>query len=143
MGKPAISGNSITVPSDLKYLVDVDNFVEGLLREWGLDESTVADIAISVSELVNNAVEHGNDPPAGGDGERLVKVTVGRLANTVKVSVSDRGHGFDPTEIDDPLADENLLKAAGRGIFIVRNLMDEVDIKTTPDGTVVTITKNL
>ncbi len=143
MDKPAISGNSITVPSDLKYLVDVDNFVEAFLRDWGLNESTVADIAISVSELVNNAVEHGNATKVSADDDRAVKVTVRKIANAVKISVADRGHGFDPTEIDDPLADENLLKAAGRGIFIVRNLMDEVDVKTTPDGTVVTITKNV
>lgn len=143
MDKPAISGNTITVPSDLNYLVDVDNFVEGFLREWGLDDSVVADIAISVSELVNNAVEHGSAAKTSPEDDRTVKVTVSKVANAIKVSVTDQGSGFDPTEIDDPLAEENLLKAAGRGIFIVRNLMDEVDIKTTPEGTVVTITKNL
>ena len=143
MDKPAISGNSILVPSDLKYLVDVDNFVEAFLRDWGLNESTVADIAISVSELVNNAVEHGNATKVSADDDRAVKVTVRKIASAVKISVADQGHGFDPTKIEDPLAEENLLKAAGRGIFIVRNLMDEVDVKTTPDGTVVTITKNV
>jgi len=56
MKRPVIKGNTIVVPSSHDYLPTVDEFVEGILRGWGTDESVIADIAISVSELVNNAI---------------------------------------------------------------------------------------
>ncbi len=137
MKKPTITGNTIAIPSNQEYLADVDIFVEGLLRGMGADESVIADIAISVSELVNNAISHGNQ----GDDEAPVKVTVTKINGRVEVAITDRGKGFDPTEIDDPIADENLLKQVGRGIFIVRSLMDGVDVKTSDGFTTVTISK--
>ncbi|MFQ6008386.1 MAG: ATP-binding protein [Candidatus Zixiibacteriota bacterium] len=137
MNKPKISGNTITIPSQEKFLVTVDEFVERFLKRHVSDESVIADIAISVSELVINAITHagGNSP------DKLIVVEIGKTNSEVKISVSDQGHGFNPNEIDDPLADENLLKETGRGIFIVRSLMDTVDIKTSEQGTTVTITK--
>jgi len=60
MRKPIISGNTISIPSDLEYLSVVDEFIEGLLRGYGTSESIIADIAISVSELLNNSINHGN-----------------------------------------------------------------------------------
>ncbi len=137
MNKPVITGNTIIVPSSLEYLTDVDVFVEGVLRGYGADESIIADIAISVSELVNNAVNHG----AKSDEAKLVKIEILRSNDSVSISVSDQGQGFSPDEIADPLADENLLKEVGRGIFIVRSLMDKVDIETGNTGTTITITK--
>jgi serine/threonine-protein kinase RsbW len=137
MDKPTIIGNSIAIPSDQEYLTDVDVFVEGLLRGFGADESIIADIAISVSELVNNAIFHGNRAAF----DRPVKVMCEKENGSVSISVTDEGGGFDPEAIADPISDENLLKDVGRGIFIVRSLMDEVDIAATDTGTTVTITK--
>jgi serine/threonine-protein kinase RsbW len=139
MKKPVIAGNSITIPSDAEYLTDVDIFVEGILRGWGVDESTLADIAISVSELVNNAINHGNKL----DANKNVFLTISRDENTVRIAVKDQGTGFDPTRIANPLAEENLLLDAGRGIFIVNTLMDKVDVDATDGGTTITITKSL
>ena len=50
------------------------------------------------------------------------------------VRVLDQGEGFDPEEIADPLAPENLLKASGRGIFFMRSFMDDVTIKRAAEG---------
>lgn len=139
MSKPTITGNTITVPSNTDHLADVDLFVEGILRGYGIDESIIADIAISVSELVNNAICHGNKLNEG----KTVTVAVSRVNGTVSIAVTDQGDGFNPQEINDPLADENLLKDVGRGVFIVRQLMDNVDITATANGTTVTITKTI
>ncbi|MFH1372917.1 MAG: ATP-binding protein [bacterium] len=139
MDKPVISDNSISIPASLKYLTDVDEFVEGFLRRHGAEESAIADIAISVSELINNAVAHGSASLP----EQPIVVTIDRTDGLIKIGVSDPGSGFDPDSIDDPLADENLLKEAGRGIFIVRSLMDSVVIETSGRGTTVIITKQL
>jgi len=139
MDKPVISGNKIKIPTDLKYLTDVDDFIEGFLRDCGAEESVVADIAISVSELVNNAVAHGSRYAP----DQPIIITIDKMNGAVTITVSDHGTGFNPDDIADPLADENLLKEAGRGIFIVRSLMDAVDINASGQGTTVTITKAL
>ena len=137
MTKPIIKGDTIKVPSSPEFLPDVDGFLEGTLRGYGVDESAVADIAISVSELVNNAIVHGNKVSP----HKMVTVRISRARKTVTVSVSDEGGGFDPTDVPNPLADENLLHEVGRGLFIVRSLMDKVDVQTTGTGTTVVITK--
>jgi serine/threonine-protein kinase RsbW len=139
MDKPVISGNTIKIPADLKYLTDVDDFIEGFLRDCGAEESVVADIAISVSELVNNAVANGSRYAP----DQPIVISIDKTNGTVTITVSDQGTGFNPDDIADPLADENLLKEAGRGIFIVRSLMDAVDINASGQGTTVTITKAL
>lgn len=137
MDKPQITGNTITIPSNAKFLTDVDEFIEGQLRDWGTVDSVIADIAISVSELVNNAIVHGNK--ASPDG--VVTVSIRRSGNTVTIDVADEGGGFNPAEIDDPLKDENLLKEVGRGIFIVESLMDKVDVRVGDRGTTISISK--
>jgi len=139
MDKPIISGDTITVPSSQDYLADVDLFIEGTLRGYGLEESVIADIAISVSELVNNAILHGNKLSS----EKVVKVSICRECAEVQISVSDQGTGFDPCCVQDPLESENLLREVGRGIFIVRSLMDIVDIKPSASGTTIVISKTI
>lgn len=137
MMKPVIKGNCISIPSNQEYLSDVDVFVEGLLRGFGAGESAVADIAISVSELVNNAILHGNKSAS----DKTVTVTISRSDSCVEISVTDQGTGFDPSDIENPIDDANLMKEVGRGIFIVRSLMDQVEIEASKKGTTIIVTK--
>lgn len=139
MKRPVIKGDTITVPSHPEYLTDVDAFLEGTLRGFGAEESVVADIAISVSELVNNAIVHGNK----GIVDKKVTVTIARHNRAVVITVSDEGGGFDPTCVQSPLAEENLMKEVGRGLFIVHSLMDQVQVEPSLKGTRVTITKEI
>jgi len=139
MDKPTIKGNTIAIPSDQEFLSDVDVFIEGLLRGFGADESVIADIAISVSELVNNAIFHGNKAAH----DRPVNITCTKTNGTVSISITDEGGGFDPDAIANPISDENLMKDVGRGIFIVKSLMDDVTIAATDTGTTVTIAKTI
>jgi len=139
MQKPQISGNCITIPSNQEFLSDVDMFIEGILRGYGADESIIADIAISVSELVNNAIAHGN----AQNETKNVTVEISKNSDKVSISVQDEGSGFNPNSLDDPLAEENLLKEVGRGIFIVKSLMDSVNIVPSPRGTKITMTKTI
>jgi len=139
MQKPAITDNRIIIPSNQEYLSDVDMFIEGILRGYGADESIIADIAISVSELVNNAINHGN----AKDDSKQVIVEINKNRGIVTISVQDEGAGFDPDCLSDPLAEENLLKEVGRGVFIVKSLMDSVDIRPSLHGTTITMTKSI
>lgn len=139
MEGPVIKGNSITIPSDQDHLVALDEFLEGTLRGFGIDESTIADIAISVTEVVNNGIIHGNK----SDPKKALTLTIDKNNNVLKFVITDEGEGFDPSCVDDPLKEENLLKEVGRGIFIIRSLMDSVDFENTPEGVRVTITKTV
>jgi len=139
MSGPIINNNTITIPSLEDYLPDVDNFVEGILDKYGLDKSVIADIAISVTEVVVNAIIHGNKSIL----EKVVTVTVGKTKTAVEIVITDQGQGFNPDNIDNPIDDANLLKEVGRGIFIVKSLMDDLKIEPSPTGTRFTLIKKL
>jgi serine/threonine-protein kinase RsbW len=100
----------------------------------GLDEDAVHWIGVAVRESVINAIKHGNRE----DAAKIVTVefTFTPLAKPEEliVRVLDQGEGFDPQEIADPLAPENLLKASGRGIFFMRSFMDDVTLKRSSEG---------
>jgi serine/threonine-protein kinase RsbW len=130
----------ITIPSSLDHLPRVDEYVEGKLRELGVDEDRLADIAVSVTEAVTNAVLHGNK----NDLKKKVQVKLKADSSRVEITVEDQGNGFNPESIQSPVEEGNLLKKAGRGIFILKSLMDEVDFIVLPQkGTIVKMVKFL
>ena len=100
----------------------------------GLDEDTIHWIGVAVRESVINAIKHGNRE----NYQKLVTVefTLAPPAQPgeLVVRVVDQGEGFDPGEIADPLAPENLLKSSGRGIFFMRSFMDDVSLRRTDAG---------
>ena len=57
--------------------------------------------------------------------------------------IADQGQGFNPEKVPDPLASENLLRGTGRGIFLIRSLMDEVHFRQLHPGTELTLIKHL
>ena len=104
------------------------------LVQLGLDEDAQHWVGVSVRDSVINAVKHGNryDP----DNQVFVEFTVrpAEEPTELQVVVRDQGQGFDPEELADPLAPENLLKASGRGIFFMRSFMDDVQIRRAAQG---------
>ena len=100
----------------------------------GLDDDTVHWIGVAVRESVINAIKHGNRE----DYAKMVTVefAVTPLAepNQLVVRVLDQGEGFDPDEVADPLAPENILKSSGRGIFFMRSFMDDVVLQRGAQG---------
>ena len=120
----------LEIPSTQNHLAQADKFLEQHLRRRGLDDDLIADLAISATELINNAIVHGNrlDP------DKIVKIILEFQNDHLTISISDQGSGFEPSEIPSPIADENLLKEAGRGIFIVRSLVDDLQIEKNPEG---------
>ena len=133
-------GNSITIPSALDQIVNVDEFVEGWLRRRNVPEDMIVDLAIAITELVNNAIKHGNKK----DLNKMVTVRLLIKDGKAQATIADQGEGFDPETVPSPIAEENLLKEIGRGIFIVKSLMDEVEYSFPEEGgTAVTITKRV
>jgi serine/threonine-protein kinase RsbW len=140
MKKPVIINNAIKIPSSQDYLTDVDSFLEGILRGYGVDESSIADIAISVTEIVNNGIIHGNRSNL----DKEVTVSVNRKNSELEIIIEDEGQGFEPDQIENPIDEKNLMREVGRGIFIVKSLMDKVVFKTSEKkGTKVILTKRI
>ncbi|MEE9443127.1 MAG: ATP-binding protein [candidate division Zixibacteria bacterium] len=140
MSKTEILPDGIIIPSSTDYLAKVDRHLEEKFTQAGIDPSIITDIAISVSELVNNAIMHGN----GSDISKTVEVKFSITSNELRVIITDQGEGFDIETVDNPVDDENLLKEIGRGIFIVKNFVDDLIVsQAQTGGTQVEIVKKL
>jgi serine/threonine-protein kinase RsbW len=140
MSKPRLFPDGMAIPSSTDHLAEVDRYLEEKLAEAGVDSSVITDIAISVSELVNNAILHGN----GSDASKDVDIRFSITPSELRVVVCDQGQGFDLEQVDDPVNDDNLLREVGRGIFIVKNFVNEVNVtRSSSGGTCVEIVKKL
>ncbi len=115
-------------------MIDVVQVVgDAFARGAGLDDDSVHWVGLALRESVVNAMRHGN----GSDRRKRVYVELATLAETtpgVWIRVRDEGPGFDPSALPDPLAPENLLKASGRGIFLIRSFMDELTMQRAAEG---------
>ncbi len=127
----------LVIPSHQDYLAKVDRFAETHLKKLKLSRSDRDDIAIALSEAVNNAIVHGNRM----DPDKKVIIRLYICSRYLRISVTDEGDGFTPSDIPDPRADENLLKASGRGLLIMRHLMDRVTFKPGKKGLQINLDK--
>ena len=93
------------------------------LKDHDFCEGDIFAVHLALEEAFINAVRHGNkmDPAKGVRIDYLVE------ADKVTVSVTDEGNGFDPGAVPDPRYGENLYKPEGRGLFLMRSYMDEVE----------------
>ena len=115
---------SLELPTDLGLIDSAIGYLAGRLREYGYGGSRLTlNFRVGVSEAIANAMIYGN----GRDPAKRVRVEVDLGDDRVAVVVRDEGYGFDPDSVADPTLPENLEAPGGRGIFLIRELMDEVD----------------
>jgi serine/threonine-protein kinase RsbW len=112
----------------------VQSIAEHIARRLGFDEDALHWTTMAVRESVVNAITHGNH----NDPTKLVFVDFSASPQSepaeLIVCVRDQGNGFDPSALKDPLSPENLLKSSGRGIFLIRQFMDDVSIAPARQG---------
>ncbi len=128
------NGNSVRLDfwSDIDMLDLVQVVGDHLGRQAGLDEEALHWVSVAVRESVTNAIRHGNRSDAG---KRVhVEFTYLGAGAGLSIRVRDEGPGFDPECLPDPLAPENLLKPSGRGIFLIKSFMDELELRRAPEG---------
>jgi len=126
--------------STLESVDSAEELAVGLAERAGVDEDELMKIGMAVRESMVNAVVHGNRYNA----HKKVRFTVAANSENFTVRVADEGEGFDFDSLPDPLAPENLLKTSGRGIFLIRSLMDDFQLRhLETGGTEVTLIKNL
>jgi serine/threonine-protein kinase RsbW len=100
----------------------------------GLDEDAQHWVGVAIRESVINAIKHGNGHDAGKHVAVEFATVVEAGIAELTICVRDEGAGFDPSRLANPLAEENLLKASGRGIFLIRNFMDDVQLGRARGG---------
>ena len=132
----------VAIPSGLEWLGVIDKVVEGIVEQLGVCEDDANAIAISVVEAGTNAIQHGH-----AHKEMLPVEFIFDLGDdALCVEVRDRGPGFDVEKALswDPTSPEGLLASRGRGIFIMKSLMDDVSFQILEgEGCRVTLKKLL
>jgi serine/threonine-protein kinase RsbW len=107
--------------------------LKSILDGLHLASSEEHNLLVAASEAVNNAVVHGNKK----DPAKKVLLDINCSDQDVVLEVQDEGRGFNPKNLPNPLLPENLLKPSGRGIHIMKSLMDRVNFDFTSGGTTV------
>jgi len=130
---------SYTLDSTLETVNNAEQTASRMAADCGFDDDDVMKIAMAVREAAVNAVLHGNAYDPG----KKVKLDFERTSGDLVITIRDQGKGIDLKAIPDPLAPENLLKTSGRGIFLIRSFMDEVEIHPSQAGTEIKLIKHV
>lgn len=112
----------ITINSNLKEIEETMEFILELVKPFDVVEEVVFDLKLIMSEILVNAMSHGNlDDPS-----KKIHITYRLENDRINMTVEDEGEGFDYDNVADPLLPENLSKSSGRGIFLIRHLAQYV-----------------
>jgi len=112
----------IQIPSLAENIRIIESFIDNAKDQYQLDDDIYGNIMIAVTESVNNAILHGNN----SESNKSVTLKLELDDNIIKFIISDEGNGFNYETLPDPTSPENLDKIGGRGIFLMKNLCDEV-----------------
>jgi serine/threonine-protein kinase RsbW len=130
----------VTLESQLDSVSLAEEMCTRIAAAAGFDDDDCFKIGMSVREGVINAYNYGSQKQA----DKKIFLTFELTPEKLIVRVQDQGKGFKLEDVPDPLADENLLKSSGRGIFLMRSFMDEFDVqKSDAGGGVIVMAKRL
>jgi serine/threonine-protein kinase RsbW len=114
------------IPSDLSYVLGVNHLVSILLKEFSFPAPDYRiNIPLACDEAITNAMIHGNH----SDPEKKVSIQVYVSSSRIKVRIKDQGEGFDVGQVEDPTEGVNLLRPSGRGVYLMRSIMDTVEYR--------------
>jgi len=112
----------IDIASNPENIVELEAFVDQLKEELDIPDVVYGNILIGLTEAVNNCIFHGNQC----DESKSVKIICRQTDNIITFTATDEGDGFNFKNIPDPTAPENIEKLTGRGIFLMRQLSDNL-----------------
>jgi serine/threonine-protein kinase RsbW len=134
-GEHILYHEHLRIPAILEELHHVYSWADEHLSQTGVAESKRYDIMLALSEAVTNAIRHGCHGLYGDYVDIEVKIT----SNIVNIKVHDCGKGFEPEALPDPTKEENLYVPNGRGVFLIKNLADDVHYDFSDNGTTVSV----
>lgn len=129
--------DQVRISSRLEDISVVESKVEHLKAQLDIDDAVYGNVMLAVVEAVTNAIQHGN---RYAPDKKVVFQTYSHQSE-LKFTISDEGEGFDPNRIPDPTLPENLENPCGRGVFLIKNLADEVEFHD--DGRTIELKFNL
>jgi serine/threonine-protein kinase RsbW len=137
--EPIEARRTVRLSSTMDSVSEIEALAEKAASEAGLDEDASFHVTMAVREAAVNAVLHGNEY----DPAKFVTFTWENTGKDLVFTVADEGIGLDPAKLPDPRDPENLLRGTGRGIFLIRSFMDEVNFRQLHPGTELTLVKHL
>lgn len=127
---------SLEVPSALEYVGPAVDLIAEACPSGTLSPRRVAfNLRTALAEALTNAIAYGNHY----DPQRMVRVRLEVTAEAVLVYVADDGTGFDPSVVPDPTLPENIDREDGRGLFVLRHLVDRVTINEKGNAVCLTL----
>jgi serine/threonine-protein kinase RsbW len=120
----------LVLPSHIEAVADAAAAAADFVQNCGVGDEAAFGIDMAVREAITNAMVHGNQE----DETKSVEVMLSCSGRQLEIEVKDQGQGFDPKSVPDPTDPANILKSSGRGIFLMRNFMDEVSWSARPEG---------
>lgn len=127
---------SVKVPSEAQYIREVSSKINKDLLRHCSDEEKLFEIKLCVEEAMRNAMVHGN----GSDARKMVGVSYTIGPKNISIEITDEGKGYDHEKLPDPTRDENITRNSGRGVFLIKRLMDKVEF--VGSGNTIKMTKN-
>ncbi len=110
----------------------IESFIDNAKEDFEINDDMYGNIMISVTECISNAIIHGNHSNA----DKMVHLELQMQQGLLKCSIEDEGSGFDYSNLPDPTEPENIEKLGGRGIFLMRNLSDDVKFEENGKKTI-------
>lgn len=133
----------IVVPNQTRYLSMIGKIGENVVRELdrfkGDREALAHHLNVVLTEAMVNAIKHAN----AADPNKKILIRISVSDQEICIKVYDSGQGFDLTSVPDPKFEADQLGEKGRGIFIIRSLMDSVEYKKADGGNVLEMKKSL
>lgn len=114
---------TIKLPSKSESLKATEKFIDQVCEQYQVSEDFYGNILIALTEGVNNAIHHGNRSNPNKFFTFSFKYNEGLLSFTIE----DEGPGFDYENLPDPTDPQNIAKPHGRGVFLMRNLCDNIE----------------
>lgn len=122
----------ISIPSLIENIQVIESFIDNAKEDFEINDDMYGNIMISVTECISNAIIHGNQSNAA----KMVHLELQMQQGLLKCSIEDEGSGFDYSNLPDPTEPKNIEKLGGRGIFLMRNLSDDVKFEENGKKTI-------
>lgn len=117
-----MSKQTLKLPSCTTSICQLEKFIGVVAHKYKIGNDKFPDILISLTEAVNNAIIHGNQE----DEAKYVLIDLAKTPTGISFTVTDEGSGFNPFSVPDPTAPENIGCCGGRGVFLMKQLADDV-----------------
>ncbi len=118
-----MASDQLELQSDPRNIAHIEPYVNQIMEEHNICQSVYGNILIALTEAVTNAIVHGNKE----DGSKTVTVNIKDCEDKkIVFQVTDQGAGFNPDDLPDPTAPDNIMKLGGRGVFLIQQLADSV-----------------